>query len=106
LLQYVPTGVYYARVRVGGKLVRRSLKATVYSDALQLLGDFLKEQRTAPPRSDLAPITFAEARIRFEEQLVARHDLKPRAKVYRQGCIKVLLKTWPRLDETKLVNGG
>ncbi len=102
LLQYTPTGVYYARVRVGGKLVRRSLKTAVYTDALLRLGDFLKELRSVPPSTDLAPVTFAEARSRFQEQLHNRHDLKPRAQEYREGCIKVLLKTWPALDELKL----
>ena len=37
--------MYYARVKVGGKLVRRKLKTDVYSKALLRLGDFLKEQR-------------------------------------------------------------
>lgn len=102
LLQYMPTKGYYARVRVGGKLVRRSLKTRVYSNALLRLHDFVKQHRATPPRTNLAPVTFAEARQRFEDQLAARHDLKPRAKEYRQGCIKVLLKTWPELENMQL----
>ena len=38
----------------------------------------------------------------FEAQLDARHDMQARAKEYRRGCIKVLLKTWPGLDEMRL----
>jgi hypothetical protein len=53
--------MYYARVKVGGKLVRRSLKTDVYSKALLRLNDFLKQQRSAPPRRVDAPITFADA---------------------------------------------
>lgn len=98
----MPTGMYYARVKVYGKLVRRKLKTDVYSKALLRLGDFLKDQRTKIPRSDNAPIKFAEARIQFEKNLEARHDLQPRAKEYRRGCIKALLKTWPELDGLKL----
>ncbi|HPY31364.1 MAG TPA: site-specific integrase [Verrucomicrobiota bacterium] len=104
LLQYEPTAMYYARVKVGGKLVRRSLKTDVYSKALLRLNDFLKQQRSAPPRRVDAPITFADARLRFEQALQARHDLKPRSKVYRQGCVKALLKTWPGLDALKLAS--
>jgi hypothetical protein len=29
LIRYVPSGTYYARLRVKGKLIRRSLKTTV-----------------------------------------------------------------------------
>lgn len=102
LLQYIRTGMYYARVKVAGKLVRRKLKTDVYSKALLRLGDFLKEQRSTVPRSDNAPTTFAQARLLFEQDLAARHDLKPRAKVYRRSCLKALLKTWPGLDDLKL----
>jgi integrase len=94
--------MYYARVKVCGKLVRRRLKTDVYSKALLRLNDFLNQQRSAPPRSVNAPITFADARVRFEQALEARHDMKPRSKVYRQGCVKALLKTWPGLDAIKL----
>jgi integrase len=94
--------MYYARVKVGGKLVRRKLKTDVYSKALLRLGDFLKEQRSKAPRSDNAPTTFAQARLLFEQDLEARHDLQARAKEYRHGCLKVLLKTWPGLDDLKL----
>jgi hypothetical protein len=44
-------------------------------------------------------VNFAQARVVFEAQLEARHDMQPRAKEYRQGCIKILLKTWPELAE-------
>jgi integrase len=102
LLQYIRTGMYYARVKVGGKLVRRKLKTDVYSKALLRLGDFLKEQRSKAPRSDNAPTTFAQSRLLFEKDLESRHDLQARAKEYRRGCVSVLLKTWPGLDDLKL----
>jgi len=94
--------MYYARVKVCGKLVRRKLKTDGYSKALLRLGDFLKDQRTKAPRSDNAPTIFAEAQILFEKDLEARHDLQPRAREYRRGCVKALLKTWPGLDNLKL----
>lgn len=98
------TGMYYARVKVGGKLIRRKLKTDAYSKALLRLGDFLKEQRSKAPRSENAPTTFAQARVLFEQDLEARHDLQARAKEYRRGCLKVLLKTWPGLDDLKLTH--
>jgi hypothetical protein len=42
--------MYYARVKVAGKLVRRKLKTDIYSKALLRLGDFLKKQRSTVPR--------------------------------------------------------
>jgi hypothetical protein len=85
-------------VEVCGKLVRRRLKTGVYSKALLRLSDFLTTQVSAPPRSANAPTAFAEGWVRSEKALKARHDMQPRAKVYRQGCIKALRKTWPGLD--------
>ncbi len=102
LLQYISTGMYDARVKAGGKLVRRKLRTDIYSKALLRLGDFLKEQRSKAPRSDNAPTTFAEAQLRFEAELEARHDLQARAKEYRRGCHKVLRKSWPGLAELRL----
>jgi len=34
LIRYVPSGTYYARLRVAGKLIRKSLKTAVLSVAL------------------------------------------------------------------------
>jgi hypothetical protein len=91
LLQYVRTGMYYARVEVCGKLVRRKLKTDVYSKVLLRLGDFLKEQRSKAPRSDNSPTTFAQARILFEQDLEVRHELQARAKEYRRGFVNSVL---------------
>jgi hypothetical protein len=33
LIRYIPSGVYYARMRVKGKLIRRSLKTNVLTVA-------------------------------------------------------------------------
>jgi hypothetical protein len=42
LVRYVPSGIYFARARVGGKLIRRSLKTDVLSVAqLRLTADAL-----------------------------------------------------------------
>jgi hypothetical protein len=46
LLRYVPSGTYFARIRVGGKLIRRSLETTLLSVARLKLSDLEKEERT------------------------------------------------------------
>ena len=45
LIRYVPSGTYYARLRVKGKLIRRSLKTDVLSVAKLRLSDFEKHER-------------------------------------------------------------
>src|SRR5258708_19611613 len=58
LLQYVSTGVYFGRLKVNGKLIRQSLEATVYSDPLLKLPDFLKFQRKSTRHINGAPLFF------------------------------------------------
>jgi hypothetical protein len=45
LVRYVPSGTYYARLRVQGKLVRKSLKTKAISVAKLRLSDLEKRER-------------------------------------------------------------
>jgi hypothetical protein len=45
LIRYVPSGKYYARVRVRGKLIRKSVKTTKISVAKLRLSDLEKTER-------------------------------------------------------------
>ena len=42
LIRYVPSGTYFARLRVNGNLIRKSLKTDVLSVAKLRLGDLEK----------------------------------------------------------------
>ena len=44
LVRYAPSGTYFARFRVGGKLVWKSLKTATFSVAKQRLPDTLRDQ--------------------------------------------------------------
>jgi hypothetical protein len=46
LVRYRPSGTYFARFRVGGKLVWKSLKTATFSVAKQRLPDTLREYRS------------------------------------------------------------
>ena len=46
LVRYVPSGTYFARFRVGGKLVWKSLKTATFSVAKQRLRDTLRDHRS------------------------------------------------------------
>lgn len=83
LLQYVGSGSYYARIKLHGKTIRRSLGTDVFTTAkLKLLG-FLKEERKK--RTAVAPPTFAEAQQLHEEQLDNDPTVKPQSRQYRRS---------------------
>jgi hypothetical protein len=45
LVRYIPSGTYFARIRIGGKLIRQSLETKVLSVAKLKLADLEKEER-------------------------------------------------------------
>jgi hypothetical protein len=45
LIRYMPSGTYFARLRVNGKLIRKTLKTDVLSVAKLRLADFEKFER-------------------------------------------------------------
>ena len=45
LIRYKPSGTYFGRVRVNGKLIRRSLETHVLTVAKLKLSDFLQDHR-------------------------------------------------------------
>jgi integrase len=102
LVRYVPSGIYFARVRVGGKLIRRSLKTDKLSVAQLRLGDFVKQERgqlEARVEAGKGRMTFGGALEIYQKQLEANIGLKPSAKLYRQKCIEALLRAWSGLKE-------
>ena len=63
LIRYVPSGKFYARLRVKGKLIRKSLKTDVLSIAKLRLGDFEQIKREAAEQQDQTiegKMTFGE----------------------------------------------
>ncbi len=100
LIRYTPSGIYFARVRVGGKLIRQSLKTDVMSVAQLRLGDLVKQERGAREsrvEASKGRMTFNDALETYQQRLEGNAALKPSAKLYRRKCIAALLKTWPDL---------
>ena len=100
LLQYVTNGNYYGRIKVGGKLIRESLKTNVWTTEKLRLTDFLKKHQETRVR----PVTpkFKEAVELFKLELQNDSTMKPRSKGYRLGCLQKLQRTWPELWELRL----
>lgn len=105
LIRYVPSGTYYARIRVAGKLIRKSLKTNVLSVAKLRLSDFEKQElnRAEAGASATQGRMSVKTAIEIHLQRVAGdHSLKPRTKEYHQQRINALLKSWPGLETREI----
>lgn len=95
LIQYVSSGVYYARIKVNGKLIRQSLKTNVFTTAKTKLLDFLKEQRATKER--IPTPTFGEAKEAYLKKLETNTEIKPKTKEYRRLCLAKIESSWPTI---------
>jgi integrase len=98
LMQYVPSGVFYARAKVDGIVKRASLDTDVFTTAKLKLPDKIKELKK--PKATVG--TFAEARLLYETDLDNDYTLAEGSRQYRKARIAALLKSWPSLDGMKL----
>ncbi len=102
LLRYKPSQIYFARFRVKGKLIRRSLKTSHITVAKLRLADLEKtEQQKAQSVNAVASgkMTFGDALAVFKTRVANSPDIKPRTKEYYAYRISSLLKSWPGLAE-------
>ena len=107
LIRYIPSGTYYARLRVKGKLIRRSLKTDVLSVAKLRLSDFEKQERQGAENRDSVSagrLNLADAIAIHKKRIAGDASLKPSTKVYHDERIAALLKSWPGLA-TKEIRG-
>jgi len=100
LIRYKSSGKYFARLRVGGKLIRRCLNTPRISVAKLRLADLEKEERQkAEHKSDVGggTMVFEDILAIYRQRLKANASLKLRSKNYREERIAALLKSWPGL---------
>jgi integrase len=105
LIRYVPSGTYYARIRIRGKLLRKSLGTDLISVAKLRLTDFERAERQAGECKDAVAngkMTFGQAMEVYRERVKGNAGLKPRTKFYHQERLAALLKSWPGLAGTEL----
>lgn len=103
LVRHVQSGNYYARIRVRGKLIWKSLKTDRISVAKLRLGDFHKEERkraAAHKAVARGKMTFGSALQTYRERLNSDYSLKERTREFREERINALLKSWPELEDT------
>lgn len=103
LIRYQSSGKYFARLRVKGKLIVRSLKTTSITVAKLRLSDLEKaERQRAQSQTAVAngTMSFADALAVYRQRLQGNVALKPRSKEYREERIAALLKSWSTLEQT------
>src|SRR5437660_12562834 len=100
LVRYNPSGIYFARVRIRGKLFRQSLKTDVMSVAKLRLRDFIKDKQDEMGDDSAVlsgKMTMAEGVAIFRQRLDGQQNIKAGTKIYRRKCLDALLKSWPDL---------
>lgn len=101
LIRNASSGTYYARIRVKGKLIVRSLKTKVQSVAKLRRADFEKRERTKAASQDAVAagkLTFAQALSTFRHRMNGDVTLKPRSREYREERIAALIKSWQGIE--------
>ncbi|HEX3719664.1 MAG TPA: site-specific integrase [Verrucomicrobiae bacterium] len=107
LIRYTPSGIYFCRIRVQGKLIRKSLKTDVLSVAKLRLTDEEKRHRQAAQHQlaiqrGRGQMTFADALKIYHARLEANPDIKSKTKDYYRQRVDSLLATWSGLEKTSV----
>ena len=114
LIRYVSSGIYFARFRVGGKLIRKSLKTNVLSVAKPRLKDLEDAEQKNIETGDLeskSSATFADAIAAYRQNgfrpVVPRNKkdaqtLKPSALFYYEERVAGLLRSWPGFEKMEI----
>lgn len=100
LVRHIQSGNHYARIRVRGKLIWKSLKTDRISVAKLRLSDFHKEERQrAAVNKSVArgKMTFGDAVTVYQQQRKNDPNIKPGTVEYDDYRIKALLESWPDL---------
>lgn len=101
LVRYIPSGTYFARLRVKGKLIRRSLKTKTLSVAKLRLADLEATERKRANSVTAVlqgKMTFGDALEAYKLKTQNDPNFKPATKEYYAFRIKALLKSWPNLE--------
>ena len=101
LVRYEPSGIYFARAKVRGKLIRKSLDTNVLSVAKLRLADVLDTEHKAVGASNtkiIGKMTFGDALAIFQDRQKNATEIKESTKDYNERAAADLLKTWSGLE--------
>jgi hypothetical protein len=103
LVRYESSGIYFARAKVRGKLIRKSLDTNVLSVAKLRLADVLDTEHKAVGATKtkiIGKMTFGDALAIFQDRQKIATEIKDGTKAYSERAAADLLKTWNGLEET------
>src|SRR5262245_58293406 len=92
------SGVYYARIKRGGKQVWLSLKTDIYSVAKAKLPGKINELRNAAevkPSGERGKLSVEDLIVEYFASVKRATDIKPSTVHYREQLILAIRKTWP-----------
>ncbi len=95
------SGTYYARFRVSGKLVWRSLDTQAFTTAKTKLPDVIKAEKQLIAAGD-GQITLAQATRAYLERDARNPSLKEKTRQYRAASADMIGRIFPRGAVTKL----
>jgi integrase len=101
LVRYRPVGTYFARFRINGKRIWKSLETTVFSVAKQRLPEMMREHRAkleSVTAVAAGKMTVGDAVQVYLEKVRTNVSLKPRSKDYREMMIDFITRSWPSLS--------
>jgi integrase len=101
LVRYKPSGTYFARAKVGGKLIRQTLKTKVLSVAKLKLADLLKEEHQKQEQTQTVAdgkMTFGDGWKIYKQRTEGDPDIKGSTWKYHQEILAALYKSWPGLN--------
>lgn len=99
LFRYVPSGTIFARLKISGKQVRKSLKTPNLELAKSKLAELERNERAVAEDRRRGKMLFGEALDEYLQSRRCDATLKPRTKAYDEQQVVALLKTWPGLRE-------
>jgi integrase len=105
LYRHVPTGIYYARAKVGSVDKWATLETDVFSVAEQRVAKKvaeLKQGRATMRALTRGIATVGDALNAYETTVELDTQLKPSTVQYRKQTIQGLLKSWPGLGKRRL----
>ena len=102
LFRYRPSGKYFARLKVGGKSIRKALGTDIFSVAELRLPDKIEENRKieeARRRFGNGKMSFGDAVQIYRDKLEVNPGLKPKSKYYYRLMLDFITKSWPGVLE-------
>ena len=105
LIRYVPSGTFFARFKIGRKLIRKSLNTQTLTTAKLRMRDMIHEYRArieAGAALKSGKLSVGQAVQIYLDGVQANVSLKPKSKDYRRLLCGFLLKTWPGLKDADI----